>query len=790
MATNEEMDSVIALHLNRMETKVLPKDKQDSVNHEQVNNVDAKDEHDAKDEDNAKDEQTEGPLSEPKENNENRKEQIDPESKEDNNQMKEIEEHKNDIKDNITEDIKEAEDTLREVEDKVEGTEAHEIEAKVESEVQKEEVHNKEDGGQKEEIHNEEDYVRKEEIPNKRDDSQKEEIQEDEEKVDPIAEVKETVEDLNDNKELTTEQKKEDSKEIEEKVELNGENKGEIVMSTEKDTSTLDPIEDIKLTQEQNDFSMNISKDISVIENKEETLTPKASQIVPELYDSPAKQTDLDNLASKKKCESTLKKKVKEKAPTYDITPAFPLGKRFKKFTRANLKKTSTEVTQSSKKDKLKTLFMKYAEISSDNGMGYLKSRHYINLLKKSKIIDDKKLTKSKAEIIFMSNAGRKEMNFESFFKSLITLAETKYPTMDNERAIKELSEKYLFPLCKDFISTDFRQLVYEGGIKNILNSVYYTLERLYTFYFADHFKEAQSMEQVDQITSKQVLAFIKDFDIIKNYTLSKQLIINMLDILLSVPEVELTNNSKDHDVLYSEASGPEVTNYLTLGRFFILLFWIAVVGTKEHDNKVKLIYLLRKMQISKGFAEFSKKSCKTHSMPLTLIPIDEIINPPDKKLLELALSKDLEESKEGHLECMRALQKLFISYSSIVSSNINKITWFKFTNLLKDCGVIKGIHSQVPIVEIELLFKKALNTADEVKLDSLDFKAFSSVIEQLAIQLYPDTPQAFAIFCEKVILTLSNLESKTKCKQNINTTRSLLNQTRKRHSEGYAKIL
>ena len=147
------------------------------------------------------------------------------------------------------------------------------------------------------------------------------------------------------------------------------------------------------------------------------------------------------------------------------------------------------------RKEKLKILFWRYAKVSDETGSIHLNTRQYVKLLKDSNILDNTKVSKSQAEVIFVSVSGRKGMTFDSFFQSLIKLSEIKYKATylsDNAAALSKIVTEHLLPLYENprenpsphKLNISFDQLIYDSEIKIMLNSVYTTINDIYNWYF------------------------------------------------------------------------------------------------------------------------------------------------------------------------------------------------------------------------------------------------------------------------------------------------------------------
>jgi hypothetical protein len=160
-----------------------------------------------------------------------------------------------------------------------------------------------------------------------------------------------------------------------------------------------------------------------------------------------------------------------------------------------------------------------------------------------------------------------------------------------------------------------------------MMNSILPVLQDIYGVYFEELFKKVKTTEQMLQITTKQVLTFARDFELFNNELVSKSMLFSMVDMIMNNSEEKLTNNLDDSKIFYSEHV--TTNDYFTLGRFFILIFWIVVNGFQskkyeevQYSNSEKLYLLLGKMGVSKGFTQISKKHFKHH----ILLPAAECI--------------------------------------------------------------------------------------------------------------------------------------------------------------------
>eukprot|EP01022_Parablepharisma_sp_SALTPOND_P033425 TRINITY_DN886_c0_g1_i1.p1 TRINITY_DN886_c0_g1~~TRINITY_DN886_c0_g1_i1.p1 ORF type:complete len:864 (+),score=102.19 TRINITY_DN886_c0_g1_i1:4700-7291(+) len=483
--------------------------------------------------------------------------------------------------------------------------------------------------------------------------------------------------------------------------------------------------------------------------------------------------------------------------------------------------------SQPTKKERLRSLFLKYAEVSAETGIPSLKPRQFLKLFQDARLLDSgtgSKLTKPKAEIIYSSHTKSKRgfMGFETFLTCLVKVAETVNPDLAQEkrsRAVEHLISQWLLPL-QEIQSSRSAELSYaaqaksieslsgisyDAASKELLMSVLPMLKDVYDVYFGNAFKVAKDYKQIAQIATKQLLIFLREFDLTKNFT-QKPLALVILEQLVHTPDDRLTNSS-EVPAVFGEV-GQDYGCYFTLSRFFIFLLWVAVSGfdstrsdASQYTNAEKVFFLLAKMELSNGFLTLYKNVPKSLSTQHTLIPPAHILsrtvqnNPlsPEPKYKESEEEKVLvgeheEEQERIAIEmCTDKLQRLFMLYCGVNdNSNTNKMPLFKFMMFLKDAGIL----GQVSTIDAELVFSKVIGLLNDKRLElekegtasplknakvarmyaddvakraKMDFKAFYYAITIIAKKMYPDlsTNKALVVLTEKNIKALEERNSK-----------------------------
>ena len=318
-------------------------------------------------------------------------------------------------------------------------------------------------------------------------------------------------------------------------------------------------------------------------------------------------------------------------------------------------------------KEKLKKLFEMYSDISEETGEWRMKSLKWKKLIKEAGLLDNRKgVTKSELEIIYSSNSKKKGLTVQTFLTCVLQVGKLKFPSLAVESegvALKKIIISYLLPLYDKHtiplphdsshlhnISPTTSQHIYyriqyDQEVKLLLNSLYASLKEIYTIYFIGPFKRARSLKQVKQMTSKQILAFLHDFDL-SPYPLSKQTALLMLQALMNLQTNQLTANTQNTDVFIRicDNKGNEINQnagtYFTFDRMFIFILWASVIGfdllrDDKHmysnaGNHFAFFYLygiekvfqtLTKMELSHGFINIQRKTLKPYTPSSTLIP-------------------------------------------------------------------------------------------------------------------------------------------------------------------------
>ena len=179
-----------------------------------------------------------------------------------------------------------------------------------------------------------------------------------------------------------------------------------------------------------------------------------------------------------------------------------------------------------------------------------------------------------------------------------------------------------------------------------------------------------------------------------------------------------------------------------------------------------KLLVLLERLELSKGFLEVSSKLKKQSLLPSPNI-IHQVLYPESDNIDEfshiseenheesqtseigLAVNMNTAERLEEHIE---KLQHIFQAYCSFGEPmNTTKMTGSKLVKLMRDSGIIK--NSKLESMTSSKIFNDGMLTKENIDIifsivcdkktnnGKLDFKQFLQALEQIAQRVFPEQP-------------------------------------------------
>jgi hypothetical protein len=196
-----------------------------------------------------------------------------------------------------------------------------------------------------------------------------------------------------------------------------------------------------------------------------------------------------------------------------------------------------------------------------------------------------------------------------------------------------------------------------------------------------------------------------------------------------------------------------DVGTIFTLQRLLLLLYWCAQIGYSRDSHLAtskpseKLLVMLERMELSRGFLTYRHKSTRASLMPQKDV-VDHVLQSPERKAVEAAL--ELSErggvSREGSTDSLYELFQSYCSYGEPM--NTTKLKASKLCKLLRDHGVIgKLAAADIDIVCAQLTSNQPRSSPGHAPDDSvsrgasdkrLDFSQFMKAVEVIAVKQNP----------------------------------------------------
>ena len=299
-----------------------------------------------------------------------------------------------------------------------------------------------------------------------------------------------------------------------------------------------------------------------------------------------------------------------------------------------------------------------------------------------------------------------------------------------------------------------------------IFTDIYSSFKSLYIVLFPWELRKDITTDFILNRSQRSFLLFVKEFDICPGL-LNKSQITKIWNDLIIANEGPIEGAV---DLLPEPEN--EIGQVFTLSKFMILIYIVAVKGYEEDSNlgptpsAEKLLVLLERLELSKGFLEVSSKLKKQSLLPSPNI-IHQVLYPESDNIDEfshiseenheesqtseigLAVNMNTAERLEEHIE---KLQHIFQAYCSFGEPmNTTKMTGSKLVKLMRDSGIIK--NSKLESMTSSKIFNDGMLTKENIDIifsivcdkktnnGKLDFKQFLQALEQIAQRVFPEQP-------------------------------------------------
>ena len=360
-------------------------------------------------------------------------------------------------------------------------------------------------------------------------------------------------------------------------------------------------------------------------------------------------------------------------------------------------------------------------------------------------------------------------MTFPTFLETIPRILSEKYPSIYRTspgEAFSRLLSSHFYPLYSklDESCQSDKKLINEVDMdcEVIFTDIYSSFKSLYIVLFPWELRKDITTDFILNRSQRSFLLFVKEFDICPGL-LNKSQITKIWNDLIIANEGPIEGAV---DLLPEPEN--EIGQVFTLSKFMILIYIVAVKGYEEDSNlgptpsAEKLLVLLERLELSKGFLELKKQSLlpSPNIIHQVLYPesdnIDEFSHISEENHEEsqtseigLAVNMNTAERLEEHIE---KLQHIFQAYCSFGEPmNTTKMTGSKLVKLMRDSGIIK--NSKLESMTSSKIFNDGMLTKENIDIifsivcdkktnnGKLDFKQFLQALEQIAQRVFPEQP-------------------------------------------------
>lgn len=159
----------------------------------------------------------------------------------------------------------------------------------------------------------------------------------------------------------------------------------------------------------------------------------------------------------------------------------------------------------------------------------------------------------------------------------------------------------------------------------DLLSSIFPILNDLYVNYFAWELTSSETHEVISERSQKAFHLFLRDFDICPTI-ISKSSAFALWCDLVVMERI----NPKIEAIIEPDY---ERGQCFTLTKFVMSIYLAAILGY-QHDTSMadrpnieKLLLILERMELSKGFMQIEKKTSRPHQAKTSLLPSKNVIN-------------------------------------------------------------------------------------------------------------------------------------------------------------------
>jgi hypothetical protein len=320
--------------------------------------------------------------------------------------------------------------------------------------------------------------------------------------------------------------------------------------------------------------------------------------------------------------------------------------------------------------ERCSSIFYNFSKCDKNDKNFYTTTSSIKKIFKIVNLIDDKTLKSSDIDLLIKKiNPNVNKLTEKNFLDLIVSIAARIYPkdykknpknTIDNlistflEPFSKHIDDKNIdlndalkMPYMHKSLELLINKFLIDYKLIALVNNILYSIKEIYKNYF---FMENQNVKEYQKILSNSqnnLIEFCKDFQITP-YALSQEQLVIYFNLILKIDIKNLTNNLFDDEenenknqnyIIYPKK---DIGTVFTLSRFCASLIHFSIFSYSKNNqmnlnninDSEKFLLFLEKLENSKGFLNFQKKSNKPHTTNFTLIPKKSVLKLIDSDLL------------------------------------------------------------------------------------------------------------------------------------------------------------
>jgi len=319
---------------------------------------------------------------------------------------------------------------------------------------------------------------------------------------------------------------------------------------------------------------------------------------------------------------------------------------------------------------KCSNIFFNFSKLDNKEKQLFINITNIKKIFKTVNLIDEKSLRSSDIDILIKKiNPNTNKFSEKNFLDLIVMVAARIYPkdyakgpknTVDNlistffepfskhiEDKEIDLAEALKMPYMHKSLDLLITKFVIDYKVIALLNNIFFAIKEIYKSYFTMETIASKNFAKIAENSQANLIEYCKDFEIMPFMLNQAQLAI-YFDLIVKTDIKKITNMhlnpnaNKNYENFIVEPK-KDLGTVFTLSRFCTSLVHFSIFSFSKNNqlnlsniiDAEKFLLFLEKLENSKGFQNFEKKSNRPHTNKLTLIPSKSVLKMINSSLLE-----------------------------------------------------------------------------------------------------------------------------------------------------------